>query len=181
MLLVCVLLEIRIIFASTACVLYIIFVWAGDIIVYSAAIIFSTGSIMIPILVGIFWWLGGCFCVAVSEVVLLLFLFRWQIFCFTISACDFICSFPSVLDISPYCWFWLFTDCAIQLEYGKFWMFGYDCNLSEWKNYCNLIHEVSPKDSNTQSQLHQDMVPQTNNSNGSQKIWQNFQSWIQTH
>ena len=55
MLLVCVLLEIRIIFASTACVLYIIFVWAGDIIVYSAAIIFSTGSIMIPILVGIFW------------------------------------------------------------------------------------------------------------------------------
>ena len=53
--------------------------------------------------------------------------------------------------------------------------------LSEWKNYCNLIHEVSPKDSNTQSQLHQDMVPQTNNPNGSQKIWQNFQSWIQTH
>ena len=52
MFLVCVLPDVRIIFAITAGVLYILFVGDRDIIVHSAAIIFSTGSIMIPILVG---------------------------------------------------------------------------------------------------------------------------------
>ena len=51
MFLVCVLPDVRIIFAITAGVLYIIFVGDGDFIVHSTAIIFSTGSIMIPILV----------------------------------------------------------------------------------------------------------------------------------
>ena len=31
-------------------------------------------------------------------------------------------------------------------------------HLSEWKNYCNLIQEIGPKNSNKQSQLHQDMI-----------------------
>ena len=61
MFLVCLLPDVCIIFASTADVLYIILVGAGDIIVYSTAIIFSTGSIMIPILVGDLFLIGRMF------------------------------------------------------------------------------------------------------------------------
>ena len=75
MFLVCVLQDVRNNFSSTAGVLYIILVGAEDIIMYSAAIIFITCSITIPILVGdLFYWV--CFCVGVSELVLLLLLYR---------------------------------------------------------------------------------------------------------
>ena len=33
-----------------------------------------------------------------------------------------------------------------------------ELHLSEWKRYYNLIQEVTPNNSNNQSQLHQDMV-----------------------
>ena len=52
MFLVCVLPDVCNIFASTAGAFYIIFDVAGNIIVYSTTIIFSTGSIVIHILVG---------------------------------------------------------------------------------------------------------------------------------
>ena len=55
MFLICVLPDVCIIFASTAGVFCIIFDGAGNIVMYSAAIIFSTSSIMIPILVGAFF------------------------------------------------------------------------------------------------------------------------------
>ena len=77
---------------------------------------------MISILVGgLLCLMDRMFFFAVSELLLVLFLYWWHI----------IRSFPSVLDITPSCWFWLFVGCSLKLEYSNFWIIEFNCNLDD--------------------------------------------------